>query len=270
MQKIMGDTRGVSVVVGAILLTLIVVTAATTYAIFLSEQQKKVQDAASIKQQRELENITILSLEPVYNSPILSNVSFVLVNINTEQTIITSMNINNNYVRAFNITRDGRRERYTMPYNGTGKRPMLQPRESVTLNINLSNNDIVLFKNITKTDAITLHIFTSLTNDFFKTFYPPTAIISIETDAVYNRSSGSFDEIIVLDGSKSDQPGDDYITRWEWNITTNNSGITEYDLNKTGRKIRAQFLSSGFYHIICLTVTDNYGMIATDTVEYYY
>jgi len=384
MQKFMGDSRGVSVVIGAIMLTLIVVTAATTYAIFVSEQQKKIQDAETSKLQRQLENVTILSLEnPTYNSPTLDSVSFVIANLNNEQAIITSMNINNRFIRQFTFERvDGVEEwnqssgkfqigclfsndtaglstaylffdknnnqRYDngdevidydydndgndatpktndrgglLAYNNSTlepfifqdlnnnkkydnnvidrifqwdpdnnsinasatnnsvghrifgdytKRPTIHPREQIILIINNTQTDTFGMKDITKNDSITLHIFTSRTNDFFKTFYPPTAIITIETDAVYNRSSGNFDEIIILDGSSSDHPGSGSITRWEWNITTNNSGTIEYDLNKTGRKIRANFISPNLYHTIMLTITDSYGMIATDTLEYYY
>jgi len=275
MQKFIGDSRGVSVVVGAIMLTLIVVTAATSYAIFVSDQQKKIQTVETLKLQQDLENITILALEDMMYSPnsgeLENNISFAITNMNSEETVITSMNINNNYIRHFNITRpDGWRENYTMPFNGSGKRPIIHPREQIRLTINISNGDVVIFKNITTNDAIILHIFTSLTNDFTKTFIPPTAIIQIVTESQWNSTSHNYETYLILDGSLSDHPGSGYIARWEWKITTNNSGTIEYDLNRTGRKIRAIFATPNLYHTITLTVTDNYGMIATDTVEYYY
>ncbi|HVQ00596.1 MAG TPA: hypothetical protein VMT57_03685, partial [Candidatus Thermoplasmatota archaeon] len=114
MRNFMGDNRGISTVVGAIMLTLIVVTAATTYAIFLSDQQRKVQDAETQKLQRTLENLTVLSLEnPTYNSPTLGSVSFVIANMNSQQAVITSMNINNRFIRQFTFERsDGSLEEW--------------------------------------------------------------------------------------------------------------------------------------------------------------
>jgi hypothetical protein len=383
MRRIVGDTFGVSVIVGAIMLTLIVVTAATTYAIFVSEQQKKIQDAETVKLQRELENLTILSLEnPTYNSPILENISFHITNIHTESTVITSMNINNRIIRQFTFGRiDGTIEEWNqisgkfqigclyangssgpssgylffdknnnllydkddivldLDYDGDGldasptfgdkgglraldnidepfifqdlshnnsnytrysntddfviqldpdndlipavvdpsldgrygsrlfrdyeKRPTIFPREQVLLTINNTKTDTFGVKDISEKDAITLHIFTGLTNDFFKTFYPPNAIIKIETESLPGGTSH-----YILDGSASDQPGDSYIIKWEWNITNASSYTFTYPYGRKAQVDPGFGFGGPHTYWVNLTVTDNFGMKGKSSFQF--
>ena len=380
MKRFVGDTRGISVIVGAIMLTLIVVTAATSYAIFLDDQQKKIQASEALRLQRELESISVLSLEnPIYHSnPGLVSVSFVLTNLHAQETTITSMNINNRLIRQFTIERlsgieewcintgeyqigcvyaaqannstlsylffdennnflydknelvldddyDGdnitalptvgdfggllaydnstppepfifqdfngnnRYDTLTDPVfqldpdgdlqlanpleNASGFRlfqkykiqPKIRPREQIKLTIyDIENNTVgTIGKTITENEAITLHIFTSVTNIFSKTFYPPTSIIRVITESQWNSSSNDFKSVLILDGSLSDHPSEDaYILSWNWTI----NGIS---LTNNGRKVRApDTLSSGMNHNITLTVTDNFGMRGISTITY--
>jgi hypothetical protein len=143
--------------------------------------------------------------------------------------------------------------------------PKIRPREQIKLTIyDIENNTVgTIGKTITENEAITLHIFTSVTNIFSKTFYPPTSIIRVITESQWNSSSNDFKSVLILDGSLSDHPSEDaYILSWNWTI----NGIS---LTNNGRKVRApDTLSSGMNHNITLTVTDNFGMRGISTITY--
>jgi hypothetical protein len=65
---------------------------------------------------------------------------------------------------------------------------------------------------------ITVKIKTALGNTFEKTFYPPTANFMINFESAKDKD-GNITNIPYLDASSSDQVGDAYITKWEWNLT---------------------------------------------------
>jgi len=106
MKKIPNNHLGVSPIIATIMLTLIVVVAASTFAIFIAQQQEEYQEAEKAKLQRELENIRIMGIENIeYNSSdYLHNVEFIITNLNDEDSIITNLHLNNYVIKQFIIT----------------------------------------------------------------------------------------------------------------------------------------------------------------------
>lgn len=285
----MKDTFGVSNVIGALMLTLIVVSAATAFAVFTQQKQDEIQKSEFAKLERELENIEIVSLKnPTYNGspPKLDFAQFIISSRHTKDTKISTMRLNNYLILGFMIERmDFSKERWdidtstgiynlTEVYNNSipGWFPAtdhpdlkINAREQIILTIENISTDILKpsTEEIFENDEIDFEIVTVLTNTFSKTFMPPTSIIKVITESQWDSSIPGYTDFLILDGSLSDQPADGYIKIWLWNITgPSNDTIT-------GRKVRAPaFLTDGNTYFINLEVTDNYGMKGSSSISY--
>jgi len=285
----MNNTYGVSNVIGALMLTLVVISAATAFAVFTQQKQDEIQKSELAKLEKELEEITVVSMKnPTYSSlpSKLDNVTFVIANIHTKDTKITTLRINNFLILGFRIQRmDLSKERWdinttTGIYGLTETYDELLPgwvpaienpdlkidsREQITLTIENTSTEILktLAEEIYENDAINFEIVTSLTNTFSKSFMPPTSIIKIITESQWDPSLPGYTDFIILDGSLSDQSSDGYITNWAWDIQGPSTATLE------GRKVRApSFLTDGNTYTINLEVADNYGMKGNSTLSY--
>lgn len=139
-----------------------------------------------------------------------------------------------------------------------------------TTDMNISRYDsnysnITLDNSIKLQQPITIKIKTELGNTFEKTFYPPNALIRIQTESI------SGDDYYILDGSLSDHPGDGYIVSWNWDVT-NKSRVPNTFFESAGRKVQVQSnipdtfnITSGYNYWINLTVVDNYRMKGKST-----
>lgn len=108
MQLFVRDTQGISVIIGALMLTLIVVSAATAFAIFTSQKQKEIQDSEYYKLQRDLEDIDIQSIQYLdYGSPpnTLEKMKLKISNIHSDESVIAAIYINNELLERFKIER---------------------------------------------------------------------------------------------------------------------------------------------------------------------
>jgi hypothetical protein len=113
MRHFKKNTQAISVIVGALMLTLIVVTAATSFSLFVSQQQELRQKTEFASLQRELEQLMILQIQdPKYTSEDhLQSVNFSFANYHTQDSIIASIRINQNYVKELIVQRfDGKKE----------------------------------------------------------------------------------------------------------------------------------------------------------------
>ena len=285
MRTLQEDKTGVSVIIGALMLTLIVVTAAASYSIFIADKQKSIQENELYQLQRNQEDIAIINMEPIYNnSDVLGNVSFTIGSMHTRDSAITSVSINGYLLKHFNLTRqNNEKEEWKMnlstgiyELNGTGEDvyyPLeILSYERVILTVNASSKSQDLLKQIGEeiniNEPIILEISTGLINTFSQAFIPPTAIIKINTESLWNGSGGgAYDNYTILDGSESDAPGAGYILKWKWHIE--NKAIPEYNVI-FGRKAVAKFDKFTGYHWVNLTVTDNFGMIGKSSLYYFH
>jgi hypothetical protein len=266
------NDEAVSIIIGALMLTVIVVSAATAFALFTSQKQKELQTAEFSKLQRDLEKLEVLEIfQPQYDTNSLTNLSMKIGNMHTKQSMITSLRLNGYLLKEFIVQRQNlSNETWELNFttgiyelnNSTMKYPLqLLSQERVTITI--TNTTTCLLKPVTETittyDPLTIEITTTLSNTFSKTFYPPTAIIQIITESQWDPSTGDYKDFLILDGSSSDHPGDAYIISWKWMI--------DNSTNLHGRKVRAPDLTTGS-HTITLTVTDNFGMRNSYTIPY--
>jgi FlaG/FlaF family flagellin (archaellin) len=303
MRAIKNNFRGVSNVIGALMLTLIVVGAATSFALFVSQRQEMQQESELSKVQKELENIDILNIEPEYDSSEkLEKLNFSIVNVNKDSVRVTGIWINKYpyYKKDVNITiirGNGCKQNWsfddtnqlrglsedcnisgtpvwknlTKIYNRDDEewvdryvRLDLEAYETVKFVFDNISNQISFF-DASQNEPLTIKIYTSRGNIFEKTFYPPSSVIRLITDTEED-PPGTFKDFVILDGSLSDHPGDNaYIQDWEWDIISQGTGSTHV---VSGRIARAPDEIMTDIWNITLTVKDNFGMIGKSTVEY--
>ncbi|MHC1570037.1 MAG: hypothetical protein ACXQTA_03295 [Candidatus Syntropharchaeales archaeon] len=227
------EEGGVSVVVGALLLVLITVIAASGLALMVSEMQKEGMVRESHIASVENEMLEIPGIDPEYNSTdrdYWGSINITILNMNVEDAYVRGICINDKYA---NLTR-----RILIPAAG-----------SKDISLNFSTNFTQIF-NISVNKPITIKLTTSLANTFEHTFIPPTPVMKTEIEmedlGIANRA------VLVLDGSDSFDDGS--IRGWNWTIAT--------DDNKsifTGKIVRVIFNSTGPFKIQ-LTVEDDTGM----------
>lgn len=268
MNRFIPDQRGVSVIVGALLLTLIVVTAAASFSLFVNQQQEERQEAEAQEQRRELEEIDVVSIQPTYVNKTLVNLSFTIGNRHLKASDIMGLRINNHMWYKDIIVRNetGGNVTYdTVAYENLS----LASYEDITFTLRYLNDSnatsrVQGYQDISVNTPITIRVLTGLSNSFEQTFYPPTATIRISTEEIPTGPYGSaYKTMYVLDGSRSDHPGDGYIVTWKWNVTKTSASPLEYN-ETTGRITQPPdpfFIASDNTYDIELTVTDNYGMM---------
>lgn len=125
MKLIKLNNKALSNIIGALMLTLIVVTAATSFALFTSQKQEEIQKAELTQLQRDLENIEIMTMQnPTYVTNKLESVEFKISNIHSEKTTITTIYLNNEILERFKLERHNlNKEWWDMDLtNGTYKR----------------------------------------------------------------------------------------------------------------------------------------------------
>jgi hypothetical protein len=266
MHKLRKDKTAVSEVSGALMLTLIVVIAASSFAVYVAEKQKVEQDNQELQDQRKQESLSIVSITPLLNitTNVIDNVTFLFSSNHVIDSKITRIAINDFVVKHYNITTDS-------PYIPKTYEDSLiiESRDSIRITVNYS--DCIPKLGIDQNRAITISLDTELNNIFQKSFMPPTSLIAITTESLWNSTLRNFSDFIILDGSASSQIGGGYVTSWQWNIThwNSTSNIETPYPDLTGQKVRFEFPEPGQYNIT-LTVQNNYGMKGSSDTKYFH
>ncbi len=207
-MKLLKDESGLSVVVGTLLLILIVATSVSALALMVSEAQKKEMEQRSLRTAVESENLKILSLvlKGSDNNENLNTITINVVNLNTEESRIASINVND--MPAVNYT-----DMNGVKYDLQSQFPV-PPAGCRQIVLNLTSN-FTYHLNISKSDTIHIILFTSLINKFEHVFLPPVPIIkvNVESEQIGNQSI----DVLSLDGSDSfDREGT--IINYTWKV----------------------------------------------------
>jgi hypothetical protein len=242
------NNQGVSVVIGALMLTLIVVTAATSFAIFTAQETED-------RLEREAQQYLINSEKLVINHIIPSYKT-------NEQLEFLNISITNNWNHQSKIKKISINDQIW--YNGTQYKNndsnfTLIPFENEYFLINLTQTyptNIIRLNN-----PLTIEINTLLTNNFEKTFYPPNPIGTMEYYAFWIKPN-TYKDALLLDASFSGTDTENgYIVKYNWTVK-NNSYIDYFEGSKT---ILTPSVTENIT-AIDLTVTDNLGMMATTRI----
>ena len=253
------------------MLVLIVVIAASAFAVFISQQQKIAQDNQLIKDEKAGESILISSLNaiPDSNDKYWVSLNITVSSMNKGTSEIDRVSINNHVLQFYNLTMLNTANNWVkIPMNYTSKW-ILQPQQVVQLNVTMS--DFFGLVTISTSSPISYILFTAYSNEFTKVLYPPTSIISVNTETQWDGSItnpdgslGNYLAVLILDGSQSDQPGDTTIVKWSWSVDI---GATNY-LHQDGRKVRFDPSLKGVTYTITLVVENANGMIGTSMTTY--
>jgi len=106
LRKFQKNIHGVSVIVGALMLTLIVVTAAVSFAVFTAQKQEELQKqefARLLREQEDLEVVKIVDLAYDSAEKLLS-IGFSVVSQHIRSSDIVALKINGNVVKDFYVT----------------------------------------------------------------------------------------------------------------------------------------------------------------------
>jgi hypothetical protein len=264
MKKLASDHTAISEIVGALMLILIVVIAASSLAVFVSQQQKILQDNQLIKTQKQGESLLVSSISIDSNSTKITSLNLTISSQDQGGSEIDRISINNHVLREFNITRtDEKGNVEYVPLNSTLKF-VITPQQTVNLNVSMSD----FFDrgtDLRTDDSIIVKLFTAYSNEFDKAFYAPSAIININTESQWNGTARNYTPFLILDGSESDQPGDTTIVKWNWTL---DNGVN--NLSENGRKVRLDpYGMAGPKVNITLTVENANGMIGIAKTSYY-
>jgi flagellin-like protein len=290
-MSIRRNEEGVSVIVGTLLLILITVTAAAGLAIMVSQMQKdemnRQSHLSSVKnEQIQITGVTFDSgpaeLDRFYwppNSTLNTSyrsVTFTLSNMNTEESRVIGISINDVYSHNFTVIADSSTP-YYVPYNFSSKDPSsylsVPASGSEKVRINFTNDFYSPPQHIGHNDQITIRVMTTLYNTFEKSFQPPNPVIVSNTEA---QNLGTIRrETLVLDGSRSFSPGNTTIVDWSWSVQdasgTMTAGVIDQQGNCSdtldlgppnytqGKMVRIQPKLPGPF-CVNLTVQDSIGM----------
>jgi flagellin-like protein len=278
--SIRSSESGVSEVIGALILVLVVVAAGSVFAVFVSERQERLLERERLNERRDLEGIDIIAINPTFSSGSMTYVEFTISNIHSDDSYVTKININDLSIRqCYYFNHSSGLFDIPISFLESFNLGSLEQRIFRVSLIASHNNFFSSPPSIRSGGYIKVDVFTELTNDFQRTFHSPSPIFVVRTDSEWDSSTASYINVILFDGSLSDQPIEDgEIIEWSWSIQTDhnpNNGVWgevgEVNSTATGRMLRADDLftaPAGTQYRLILTIKDNFGMVASDTHYY--
>ena len=269
MRRLRGDARGLSEIVGTLILVLIVVSAATVFAAFVATYEKQLLAQEAVTHQRSLESLVVfgISLQAQNNLPnLIANLSFTVASETVDTVMLSGLTVNGNEVTQWNYTdlSTGAPASGVVPVAlGISIPPFDKFEISLDVNVSSLSYSLATAASIPLTSYLEISAFTTLSNEFTAVFLPPTAIALVSLGEIYNASSGTYSPEPMLDGTTSFQTGNATILKWSWNVT--NATTTSLF---TGEEVPDPQLTSGGPFTITLTLTNSDGLMGTDTIVY--
>ena len=219
IRSFLRNKKGISNVIGTMLLVVVVVVAVSGFAVVVSEIQKKESERLGTIAAVESEILKITHIDPVISGTNLEALDFTLLNLNSRDARIVSVIINDRSAGNFTSTDD-----YNNPDNfNFYNRLTLLPGTNKVIHIDFTNESYFNpAYNLSITEPLEITVFTSYANNFKKLFTPPKPVIktSVETESV-----GAVErDVLVLDGSDSYDDGS--IKSYNWLIRNSIGNIT--------------------------------------------
>jgi hypothetical protein len=248
-----------SEIVGALILTLIVVVSASSFAAFIAQQQKAVQAQRDYQLRVSQESLRVTSIAHTMDLVDLdkwATLDFTLVSLHQDESVVASIEINNSALKRWNARHmDGT----TTPETPSSHMKVL-PREQLIIKIDLAN-DFYTPTTISNFDPVKISVITQYSNNFSRTFIPPIAIGFVQTQVYWNPGPGAFSQYYILDGTSSISPTGGIIIKWAWVVTA--VAPAAY----SGAKAVAAMVS-GTAYTVKLKVTDEYSMTGSYSFSY--
>ncbi|MEA3254968.1 MAG: hypothetical protein U9Q22_03930, partial [Candidatus Altiarchaeota archaeon] len=240
--------KGMSNVVGALMLTLVVIIAAAGFAAMLSQIQREEMKRATHISAVEGEELRIMSIYPEFNETNLrlERLDVSVLNLNSRDSYLTRVSINDEEADNFTSKIEG-----VIYTHNSSVKLWIPAKESRLFSVNFTSNYDPDY-NISIIKPLEITLSTDYDNFFTRLYTPPTPVIKllIETEdlGVAER------DILVLDGSDSFDDGS--ILGYHW-LASNGTYQVH---NITGKKVRMILNQSGPFYVN-LTVVDDTKMI---------
>jgi len=250
------DDKGVSEIIGALMLILIVVIAAAGIAMIVSQAEQQQASRQTLQDAINNEKLNMMYIQPIYNTNDTSSLGLTGIYPLTEIDIdIQNLNVQQSNIQY--ITVNG------IPYN-ISELPgslgdVLTVPASANLPIKLYVSNFLLNLDLYNNQSITVQIGTSYGNTFSRTINPPTASAKFNVES---ENLGLVErDYVQLDASASnDSTGQ--IKIYQWDITDNSPywwkylPTNNYQINSSGSTVQFNPLTNGPF-TINLTVWDN-------------
>ena len=285
------DRSGVSEIVGALMLVVVVSSAAFGFGLFLHQQAKATEAQKAADLARKMERVEVTAVAPVdadfaadctpasASDGAWNSLSVVLTSAHQQPTTIATLRVNGLVVKSATVgatTYD-----FSLGPADPGYQAfVLQPRQQATVVLANVATDPAGYTGscasaqpyaffgtpgpaIATSDAIHVEVLTGLTNDFERLFVPPTATASLEPVA-------GAPQTYALVGTAS-QAGTDggFLVRWDWeywHATACGAGGTGTALH--GHRVQVTGLVAGDDYCARLTVTDDDGLSAASELRF--
>ncbi len=269
-KDLRGDERGVSVIIGAMMLILITVIAAASLALIVSEAQKQSADRQAHIDAVKNENLIITNIEtttqddpddPVNNPDVIKKLDITVQNMNTDSSRIFGIIVGNKYASHYRVIKENNvPPAETVDYNIVNNRYDIPASSTVVLRVYYypdagEPDSFTAGTKLLVTDNIQIEIMTSYINIFNRTVKHPIASVK-STVQTQDLGSGVKRNYLYLDGT--DSTSDGVIKEYKWTIT--NPSDNGYNDEKFGKNLNYFLHTNEEYHI-SLTVTDNNNLI---------
>lgn len=236
MRRFRRSDRGLSEIVGTLMLVVIVVGAATILAAFVASYQKQLQTEVAFSHDQNLESIKILGLTTAVNNGVFTGFNFTLASEYVNPSGIFDVYINGdplldfawtNVSTGLNGTYDpeaGQTDMVILPFQQVTIETCLV--KSCVLNGATVNNSFIPGDEPVPNHYIKFDVITHLDNDFSRSYLPPTPL-----PIVSELNPSGNNPITLLDGSTSFQPGtNESIVNWAWGVSGIGLESTSTDL----------------------------------------
>lgn len=305
MRRVRGNSRGLSEIVGTLILILIVVAAATALSVFVTGYEKQVLSQEAVTHQKNLESYKIYGVsvpDATPNPPIPEGyLTFIIASSTVEASSVTSLLIDDQPVLWYCALPAGANP--SEGSNCTGSSPGLGGMwislgESLRFSalqeykIVVNYNDTAGFDdngyntnafnktvnaeatpwdfplNLTRT--LTISIYTAFSNNFIQVMLAPIAIAAVTTLNV----PGTSTVVTALDAESSTQPGNqnDSIVSWYWNVTNITGGAMTPTVTLSGEEVPVNNSdwapTANDTYRIQLTVIDGTGLFDSETIDW--
>ncbi|MFZ2454986.1 MAG: type IV pilin [Candidatus Altiarchaeia archaeon] len=253
IKSLIKGNKGISEVMGALLLVAVAIIAVSGIAVIVADVQKSEMERQSNVEAVEKENLKIMSVNIRVNSSkgLLDNADITVANLNSQDSRISAILVNDRYSNNYTSTDDYNARK---SFNYTDRLRIPAGRNKV-LSVNFTEN-YELGYNVSASESLEITIVSENANTFSRMYQPPTPVIktSIETEdlGVAER------DLLVLDGSDSYDDGS--ILSYVWKLYSYNG--TDYNMTAqySGRKAKATVNQTSDIYFD-LTVQDDNGMI---------
>ncbi len=258
------------------MLVLIVVVAASSFAIFFSQYQEAEQTKRLDDQKRAQEKLQVISIvSELVEDDMTSwqSFNFTIASLHNERSEIIRMAINDQLVWQFDVWR-------VDPYSGkfvkdaltAEDRMTIGPREEVSVLVDVETGMYNAAASFSTNGFVKMDILTGMSNSFSKSFIPPSAVATHSIGSMANRSEGAkpgaLDYYVTLNGGSSVANSGAYIVSWNWTVESTNKSST-WKGETFGKVVRMDLPCVGGLHVVTLTVTDNFGMTNISTYRFY-